>query len=313
MMSLFLHVGYPKTGTSSLQRNLFGGHSQIFSLRSQIDNLSQVRKAICRGPNAQLAHYRASLAPVIGSAPVETAVFSEEGFTSNFANAADEGVNAGDVARRLATVFPPDDYDTRVLLTIRKQQDILKSAYTFWYHLYEEMGYETLDALVAAGVEGSEPARGILAWFRYANTVNAYVEAFGKDRVSVLLYERFDTEPRSFLTDLSHRLGVDVNEALRLMNERLTYNASRTGDTYYQPTRIYHVLSSLKSTYLPNAPSIRRTWLGKKLVQFLKEGRGREIDYSADSLRRLRSFYQASNRRLVEAYDLPLREWDYFT
>jgi len=174
------------------------------------------------------------------------------------------------------------------------------------------MGYEEIDALVRAGTEGESPAQGVLSWFRYTDTIEAYVNAFGDENVIIFLYEQFREEPRLFITKLSHFLGVNEKKSLRLMENSLKYNASREGDTYYKTSRLYHLLSSMKSQWLPNAPSVRGSWLGRRLVDLIKGRQNREVVYSPDSVERLKEFYGEENRWLAAECDLPLRDRGYF-
>jgi hypothetical protein len=99
----------------------------------------------------------------------------------------------------------------RIVIVLRDPVERAFSNYT--HHVRD--GIERLSFADALAAEGKRRAEGWWWGFqyrdasRYAGQVGAYLEAFGRDRVSVLLYDDLARDPRAFLRDLFGLLGVD--------------------------------------------------------------------------------------------------------
>lgn len=312
MRKIYLHVGYPKTGTTSLQWNLFRRHSQIFNVRSQIEEIDGVRRAILGESDRALQEYQDVLAPSLRSNEEKKIVYSEEDFTQDVeGNGHKNGVTLEDIPARLYEVFGGAEFNVEIILVIRRQQDIIKSAYSFFLDTYKSLGYDDINHLVYDCLS-SNGAPEILDWVNYVEKVNSYVDVFGEKSVNVLVYEKLKNCPKKFIINISEVVGVSSQEAVQLMGDTLTYNSSQTNGDYYESGRLYRFLSTIKSQYFPKMSSVRGVKIGEWFVNLVKSQKGRKIEFTEDSLSRLKAFYGPKNKRLEEEYNIPCSRFGYF-
>lgn len=313
MKKVFVHVGYPKTGTTSLQSNLFSRHSQIFDFREEVDGVGNIRKNICNSASLDFRHLHCRVKKEIKKSSKDVIVYSEETYTGNLEHISPEGINRCTVASRLSNIFEQENVSKKVLIVIRRQQSILLSAFSFWYHTYKEMGYADVDRLIFKAVEESEStAKGILSWLFYLETVRGYINSFGENNVHVLLYEDMKSDTESFVRHLSSLMGIDGDESARLMESSTDRNVTQTDTGYQAPSKMYHWLSTLKSRFFPNVGSLRSVILGQWFLNWVRAGRTSEITLSESSVSRLRTLYGNNNRKLQEELNLPLEEYGYY-
>lgn len=102
--------------------------------------------------------------------------------------------------------------EARILALLRNPVD---RAYSSWAYR-RQMGWEPLDRFEdAVAAEADRVAEGepwdvhYVAAGRYARQVERYVEAFGRERVRVLLFEDLKADPAAVLADVFGFIGVD--------------------------------------------------------------------------------------------------------
>jgi hypothetical protein len=241
----------------------------------------------------------------------KTGVYSEEVFTGNLERRSPDGIDRSIVAKRLAEIFGSiGEMSTEVILVIREQRSFLLSAFTFWYHNYKSMGYETLDDIVKFGSEGSDKtAQNVLSWMRYFKTIEAYHENFGEENVHVLLYEDLAEDENLFVRHLSRIMGIDADKSEQLIDSSTDRNVTKTDGARRAPGKVYHWLSTFKSTYLSRVGSVRNYPLGQWVINWLKSGR--EVSLSESSISRLQAFYGEDNRKVEDEFNLKLSEHGY--
>lgn len=107
-------------------------------------------------------------------------------------------VDAGEAASRLHKVHP----SAKVLLLIREQADWLQSVYKYVM--------PRLPASQRSFSDYCSTPSGIvfLQAGHFDQTIRAYVDLFGSDRVHVLRYEDIVNEPRRFAADLCASIGI---------------------------------------------------------------------------------------------------------
>ena len=312
MERLFLHVGYPKTGTSSLQSALFADHSQICDLRTQFPGIQKLRRAVCSDPMLDTRSIRRKVGSWVSSRPEHVGVYSEESFTNNYEIMGDDSITRKVIAKRLHDIFANSHVSTEVVVVIRRQQDILISAFTFWYYTYQKMGYSDLNEMIRMSTQKSKSkAHLVLSWFKYFETINEYRKRFGYDNVHVLMYESMDKEMKEFIRCISDILGINAKQSINLMNNSPDRNVTKTTEGYRVPSKMYHWVSVLKSRYLPNARSFRNFAVGRWLIDWLR-GDGSEVSLSQESCHRLQNLYGEDNRKIEEKFGVPLGENGYY-
>jgi len=237
-----VHIGLPKTATTTLQRGLFANHSEIEFLGKRAGDNLNPRFRRCRDETAfRLGNqlfwdhvesidldeakrlYREKMLPAV--APGRQIVFSFEGL----AVAGLEIRKA--IARNLRDVFG----SCRIVIGIRQPVDLVEALY-FQRLKRRHLGAQAkrfgllrspstrqwLESIVA----GDELA----AHLDYGRTIRVFVEALGRENVAVFALEHLRSEPAEFARSLCEFLEIDPVEGARLLegrrhNVRLTQSA----------------------------------------------------------------------------------------
>ncbi len=196
---VLLHVGFPKTGSTWLQRHVFGGEGAGFYspwvdeprahfLQPNPYRLSPEKARDAFAPGLEEARRR-GLVPVI----------TDEWLTGNQVTADYRGKYVADV---LAKAFP----DGRVLIVIREQREMLVSSYREYVLCG---GALSLEQFLGAGatVEGFDP-HCRLDHLEYDLTIGYYRSLYPDGQLMVEPFERMTADPEDFYARLAAFAGA---------------------------------------------------------------------------------------------------------
>ena len=216
-LNTVIHIGFPKTGTTTQQNHLFGKHSQIaylgkpykdHRLQTELHHLIMQESIVYQ--SSLLKEYMKSL--VIHELGKKVILVSDEIMVS-VSKVRDKGM----VAQRIKEVFSP----CKILITLRNQLDLLMSTYISGSRLlttvpgkyrgrfvefedWLEFSYENLE-------------RSHIGNFIFFNTIHYYSQLFGKDNIRVLLFEEFIHNKQEYIKKVSEFLAIDWQESLELI------------------------------------------------------------------------------------------------
>ncbi|MCP4155720.1 MAG: hypothetical protein GY757_48795, partial [bacterium] len=214
-----IHVGFSKTGTTTLQKNLFNNHSQIHYLGKRYDDKKleiELHKLIMQetlvyDPSELKKHYNEVIRPKADESK-KIILLSDEMLLS-YSKARDKGI----VAQRLKEVFEP----SKIVITIRSQYEILKAAYLSRGRLQLNVPpkYSGLHVTFNQWLELAEKnvERSYLGHIDYLKTIDYYARLYGKENVCVLLLEEFIQNTEAHIQKLTDFLEIDTKEALTLV------------------------------------------------------------------------------------------------
>jgi hypothetical protein len=196
-----LHIGYHKTGTTWLQRDVFAGGVPGFALPWHRGVLNDAFVTVndldfsAERARALLAERRAVMPP--SDAAVD--VVSHERLSGNPHSG---GYDSRAIASRLRATFP----DARVLAVIRRQSEMVLSAYKQYVR---EGGAQSIDRYLHPPHRGrARVPQFSLSFFEYDRLIACYHDLFGADRVLVLPYEQLDADPLAFVQRIAAFGGV---------------------------------------------------------------------------------------------------------
>lgn len=200
MASPLIHVGLHKTGTTYLQKWVFTDAAIGFR---RIGGKTVVDEAfITPNPFRFDAGKAAGLfEPLVAGATGDglVPVISHERL-SGFDLLGRHDADA--IARRLHAVFP----DGRILIVIREQRSMMRSAYK---QRIKQWGTETPERLwrdhAGKGLRWPVPT---LEAYEYHDLIACYQELFGSGQVCVLPYELLRTDPAAFLAAVCRHAGL---------------------------------------------------------------------------------------------------------
>ena len=206
MPPILLHIGYHKTGSRWLRELFFGNPATGYGWVDKSGEEHPVRRLVAARPlefdaAASRAEFQPLLARIVaaGLSPV----VSFERFSGNPFSG---GYDSKEIADRLVQVFP----EARVAVVIREQRSMIVST----YKQYVREG----GALPVTKFMHPPTSRSLrvpwfdLRHFEYHHLLGYYRQLFGPERVLVLPYEQFRSDPRGFVEQLARFAGRPLGD-----------------------------------------------------------------------------------------------------
>lgn len=317
-MDLFIHIGMPKSASTTIQRHLFGKHPQInyISLHS-INGQDQgedehgstnPRKAalvafyseILKAQNFNERKARAYFEEAVlqHTEPTRVTVLSHEGFLNGIALVPFE-----EKARRLQRILP----EGKIILVLRNQLEYIKSHYRMWPFDPRDI-YEGDPVPIKEWVEITFATEDnqVMDILKYDELFRLYSDLFGSGNVLVLCMESLRTNMREFTDPFSTFLGIDADASYALLqNRHENTGMSRRMNLYRRLNRRTNLLSQAAKLMSPE--------LKEKIQTFLKRGKKDKVEVPPETVSRIHEFFRASNANLEETLHLTLSQYNYST
>ncbi len=192
-MRPLLHIGYHKTGTTWLQRHVFGDPGAGFSQMGGAQRLIAVNafdfrpKRIRKQMERQMGRVQ-GLVPVLSSERLS----GEPHFG---------GYDSELIADRLAAVFP----NARILVVVREQTSMFLSLYKEYIR---RGGAASLRQYLATPRDGYWLPQFRFEFLEYHRLIRYYQDLFGAESVKVLPYELLRAQPDAFLGQIGEFVGL---------------------------------------------------------------------------------------------------------
>jgi hypothetical protein len=270
-----LHIGYPKAASTFLVRFL-ETHPEVtvdeFEL-SKLLHQADRRFAIREKPFSHKVHVSkdeniAESVCVVGELKNWHRYVYVPGAWDQVKN--DVAIDPGEAASRLHKVHS----DAKVLIVIREQGDWLQSVYKFVMSQLPRNRRSFADyCTTPSGIV-------LLQAGHFDQTIRAYTDAFGSDRVRVMRFEDIGGAPKRFAAELCEFIGV----AERPLPQR------RENETHAQIARIQRFFPLIEGL-----PRNVKNALKPHAMRLIPGARGAIL--SSRDVRMLRSMYAASNQR----------------
>lgn len=302
-MTVFVHVGYPKTASTWLQTRVFSNHPD-FDYWHQDPGFDWVDKVVNLhdfdfDAKALRERFLADRGPGSG----RHAMISFEALVGDvFAGAWD----TCRIAERLRAVLG----EARIIISIREQVSMLDSLYKQYL---AQGGIGSVKSFL--GLRPAGRTHFSLNYLRYDRVVGYYRSLFGEDSVYVCLYEQLLESPDAFLRRLSDFLGIDgfdVDERSMRKKENPGFSAFSTAVARVANRFLYSDFNPvpLVPPRLVSVPGMR-TFL--KRADTALFGRLFPAKSVIDQNTRvfLEDYYRSSNRALAEELGLPLAQYGY--
>lgn len=304
MASLVLHVGYPKTATTWLQRVVLPRHPQLALLRRTTPGCEWIDRTASAHPfELDAAALREAIAKSLSGLAGRVPFVSHEAYLG------DPFLGAGSVetyAQRLSLLFP----DASVLIVLREQEGMLESLYRQYV---QEGGTARPGQLFEPpGFQRPRFAPGYLA---YDRALDLYSAAFGRSRIRALLYEELREAPQRFVDAICALAGVESLDVQALSREEPNRGLSPPSLALLRAANLVLRSSFQPKALLPFGSSRAVRRLLQRRLEPLLPARARgalERPLLPAALRdRLRDSYRAGNRRLRDEYRLPVADAGY--
>jgi Sulfotransferase domain len=220
-----IHVGYHKTGTSWLQRQLFRDAAAGFWWGGKAED-SPVNRLIAVSPlewdERRARDDFAAEAAKAGARALCHVVSLERLAGHPFSG----GYDSAELARRLRATFPRG----RVLVVIREQRAMVASTYKQYV---KAGGAAPLRLFLEPPVyRRPRTAAFDLRHYEYHWLLALYLHLFGAERVLALPYEQLREDPRTFAATVARFAGAEPSpEALERLDPRALNVARRASST----------------------------------------------------------------------------------
>ncbi len=324
-ITVYIHPGYPKTGTTTLQGSIFpdvchqnGWH--YFGKRYGPNGESRtdpiVREFIREFPawnELFVAQNAADVRARFGLDNHRTLFVSLEELILRSLKGEIVGGRPvvddfGAALRKLRALFTGTKAAIRILITIRNQRDLLPSLYAQGYNHYFRRIAETrtfgdfleyvLDPM--AGGHTISP-------LYYDGAVRYAMDLFGIDNTLVLPFELMQTRPAEFLAYLSRLLSIDIDATeVPQLNPRKT--------TAGWKSREVTLLGEINARRGGRAARGVPAWLrrpAKRILRSIPMRRTQFITAMDEQLDLIGTAFASSNARLNELIEPDLTEWGY--
>lgn len=304
-MNLFVHIGAPKSGTTTLQENLFADHPNINCLGR---------------PNHRSDEYKKFHAALTGDglsadAVSKVASFFQSQLAADKVNMlSDETLcmtpHPGVMLERLARACP----FAHIVLTIRNQFDAIRSQYMNHGQLlknapapYRGRHVTFADFFAHAMTAFDANRRGDLAAYDYANLYGLCVALFGADQVHVLLFEKMADGDDGFALDLSNMIGIPKQDVVSRLGKAPRNSAVSGRVSTFNKYRSKVPLNVSFSRSLPGGQHLRNALHG-----YLGKGKkGARHAWTDEQRRSVERAFGTGNRALAEKLGIDLESIGY--
>ena len=244
-----VHVGYPKTATTTLQNHLFLSLQDVVYIgKPATYKNSKMQKFIHTITDCEAFEYEKNYEQflqdyneyIISKKPI---IVSEETFITG--STLSGRVDRLTILKRLKQLYP----DARIIITVREHKNMIKSYYL------QKLRFDT-SFTVSFDRWFSEQwhqrhRENIFQYFFYDEIISKYEEYFGNDKIKVMYFEDLKTNPKKYYTDIIEFLKCKTNIKFDDLIQTRENSTLSTGEYYakkvtpYCPDRFKTVLFSL--------------------------------------------------------------------
>jgi len=271
-MKLYLHIGYPKTGTTTLQRHLYCKHPQINFLGKNLSNsmdqenlskkfkphISEIIDLLLYLSDEEFNKkydYLLKKVDALDLSTTKTNILSEEYIIMNsihYGRAADKRLET--FLSRFEKLFRQKKIDVYYLFTIRNPHDLIVAL-----HLHTTHGIGSIPYAPSQLVESltknkfDNPRLKIfmngLLYYKLYRHIRTITEA---NKIKILLYEKLKFKPNKYIDELSDYFKIDNILSRKLLKNKKE-NTSHTYTKENEYTNnifivLYHkIMRNLKS------------------------------------------------------------------
>lgn len=304
----FIHPGWPKTASTTLQKRLFARHPDLCYLGKPLTgDLLDIEVAIL---NLDAGSYTQALPDLQGrflaimarcADSERTVLLSHEGLLRPTRYAGHDILQTAERIRQVFCDPVRDEFDCHVLLTIRKQDDIIPSYFFDSVSRSPARFKKFIEAALQA------PGEGYLASLFYADIVRHYAGLFGHECVTVLPFEQFISRRATFLQALATCLEIDYDSCIELTGKS-AFNIKQRSGAGYRITANEAVLDMVNRL----RPEVEQ--LPRLLRILLKRIPLKRRTFSLDAAEQaeIQRLYAGSNKQLSAEFGLALEEYGYF-
>lgn len=218
MKKIIIHIGLPKTATTTIQENIFykahkKGLIHYLGRAHAEEHYYPIEHEIINpilffsDPKFEANKYqiKTKLESIIHSINHETIIISDEFLSSTDMRL--HGYNTLRTAQRLQFLF--SKFNTEVVIVLRNQYDMIHSAYVQSYYLQEQFSQtDTFDKFLDFNLNRFPKSDFMI--LDYYTIISTYRKIFAPDKIHVLLFEDFKRNKRVFYSKLAEVFNLEL-------------------------------------------------------------------------------------------------------
>lgn len=278
MINLF-HIGYPKCGSSSLQRHVFEGLSAVNYVEEKGLWLNEIRFSTCDPDKIAKNIRHKNMQLSVSSSKVN--VFSHEDMLFS-------GAESAVVLQHLACVVP----DAHILLVVRPQVEIIRSLYDMKPNL--ELSGDAGASMVSVNEFVNEIfERGTpfaADRFMFGRWVDLAVQLFGKERVHVFSFSGLFRSGEQI-----GRLASLLQAEEGAVRAALAKPAVNEFNLHVTRRSMRRLMGPVRASWLVPQPVLAA--INRRIARYLPATR---TELPHDVVQRIKAYYAEDNARLAE-------------
>jgi hypothetical protein len=323
---LFIHIGFPKTATTTFQKYVFPKHSQIDYLRKEGRNVSFINELFYARENSFSKHaisYSRELHALASNSAHKKLVYSEESLTSfsMFFRFSPHPyiftTEPNSIARKLKMCFPEanNGLTPKIIISIRRQDELIKSMYAQVYNLVFKRFSSTKTFQKFLQYSFDDNKSGFIAdSLLYNELIGQYEALFGQKNVFVSVFEELQEDSDSYIKKLCSFMDIDTSEALQILGKK--HVNKKSGESGYRSDKrsVAELLSFYKNKYWSHKTfGFANNNLFDRLKNVYVPGKSlSQLEINSDYRTKLRDLYSKGNEALSKRHNLDLQRFGYY-
>lgn len=314
--NIFVHVGYPKSASTTLQKTLFSKHSDILNLglyptnnigvdtketsedsiylndgylKIFYDNMTKLNEKEYAKSNNEFLFNEKIKKYIL--ATDKKVIFSHERFTSVFFAYKDYQVKA----KRLYNFFP----NAKILFIIRNQYNWLMSQYRD--HPFDPRNLSSGKATTFDEwfeIASTDKSIKLMDNLDYYNVIQYYEDLYGRQNIGVFQFEELITDLESFSQKISDFLEINKDKTQEILSGQHENKGVSNIYNYYRQFKRSYLKNLSKKKYFP-------VLIEKKIEDLFKNTKYRKrYKLSLENIKILEDYYADNNLKLSQKYNL---------
>ncbi len=341
MKKLFIHIGFPRTGTTTLQLHLFPQHPQINYLgrTPRIQPKITLIELVCNLNDNDFNQIYEELLSMCSDLKLDdnkTNILSSE-FIISFATHYNSGLDKNHTVcrslKRLERLFKDININVEFFCSIRNQSTIIPSFYVATSpELKKSMKYNSENIInnIKENDTDDFKIRNLLNGYKYWELQKNFNIVFeGKKELKFFIYEEYKTK---FPSSISKYLNIDENITKKLIKGRIENSSKAVLNEHPLINSKFSIIyNKMTKNFL--SPKIFFRKFDKKIFNFyfhlkdliIKKSKIRNnydftykkknftnrLDHLKDNSEIIKKFYREDNLKLINDLNIDIDKYDY--
>lgn len=324
---IIIHIGFPKTGSTTLQRALFMNlHKQgyiFYPGKWYKDSREgqEIDSRFYQGIVERILEDNKKNVPLLLETDLKKVVISEEGFTvpqgiSKIAGQHFKSYGIGYVPNTLATAIREHADKIKILITIRNQKSMIPS---FYVEAFRRLKYEYSILSLKDLIEDCTKDNNLYQIWRYDQLCDTYASVFGEKALEILFYEDLLYDKNAFIQSISRALEVDATVVAEFLGREkhnvrqkegnLTITKAYRSENAYEMRKLITVILNMQKENLLGRgfEKIYKRWQKSEMRKFYQKSMYKSAvvpDATEEQEERIFNYYRESNLKLVGKYGI---------